>query len=439
MRIRFLLAAALTLFATHFFVTHYCHAAPPNVLLIISDDQAFSDYSFMGHPHIQTPHIDRLARQSLTLTRGYVPDSLCRPSLASIITGLYPHQHGIVGNDPPSPSPNRRSPEYVAAREEYLQHIDDATTLPDYLKTKGYVSFQTGKWWEGNFARGGFDQGMTHGDPRRGGRHGDEGLAIGREAGVEPILDFIREAQDANKPFFVWYAPMLPHTPHNPPERLFEKYRSHTDSPHIARYWAMCEWFDESCGQLLEFLDEQNLSGETLVIYVTDNGWINEQDSSRYAPKSKRSQYDGGLRTPILVRWPGKVQPRQDETTLATSLDIVPTVLAAAEIEVPDRLPGLNLMNAERLAARDTLYGEIFEHDIQHMTDPVPSLQYRWVIHGWWKLIVPHPDRIPHGEIELYNLREDIWGTRNLAEDKPRVVEQLQANLNAWWDPTEKK
>jgi uncharacterized sulfatase len=221
-------------------LAQFAHSAepstPPNVVIILSDDQAWGDYGFMGHPQIQTPHLDRLAKESLVFTRGYTPVSLCRASLMTIITGQYPRQHLITGNDPPKGTDRR----------EMLKHVRRTPTLPKLLVDKGYVSFQSGKWWEGNFAEGGFTAGMTHGDPAKGGRHGDLGLKIGRD-GLQPIYDFLET--NRGKPFFLWYAPMLPHTPHNPPERLLAKHRDKTDSEHVAKYWAMCEWWDETCGE----------------------------------------------------------------------------------------------------------------------------------------------------------------------------------------------
>lgn len=284
----------------------------PNVVMILSDDQAWADYSFMGHEAIETPHLDRLAAESLTFTRGYVPNSLCSPSLASIITGLYPHQHGVFGNDPSrqanSAARQVSESEYDKRRERLIASIDRVDTLPRLLAKQGYRSLQTGKWWLGNYRRGGFTEGMTRGFPEPGGRHGDDGLIIGRE-GVEPIAEFIRSAVEGNEPFFVWYAPFLPHTPHNPPERLLSKYASQTDSLPMARYWAMCEWFDETCGAVLAEVDRAGVRDDTIVVYVTDNGWINRRDRSAYAPRSKRSPYDGGVRTPLMIRWPAQVPP----------------------------------------------------------------------------------------------------------------------------------
>ena len=266
-------------------------AQTPNIVLIISDDQAWTDYGFMGHGEIKTPNLDKLASQSLTFTRGYVPTSLCRPSLASIITGLYPAQHHISGNDVALGTPNRKAT--VARLKGKIKSLD---TLPRLLAGKGYLSLQTGKWWEGSYADGGFTHGMTHGDRDRGGRHGDEGLKIGRE-GLQPIYDFMEEA--GAKPFFVWYAPFLPHTPHNPPKRILEKYELDGRPPALAKYYAMCEWFDETCGELVDHIDEKGLSENTIVIYVTDNGWIQrtyqtevpEKWNKPFAPGSKQSPF----------------------------------------------------------------------------------------------------------------------------------------------------
>src|SRR5262249_18210844 len=216
--IRSACAAAALVFA----IAEAARAAPPpppNIVLIISDDQGYADYSFMGHPRIKTPHIDRLAAQSLTFRRGYVPSSLCSPSLASILTGLYPHQHKITSNDPPLPKGKGaagKDPAFLALRQEMIAHIDKVPTLPKLLGQHGYLSFQSGKWWLGHYSRGGFSHGMTHGDPKRAGRHGDAGLKIGRQ-GMQEVFDFIDLATGQKKPFVLWYAPMMPHSPHNPP------------------------------------------------------------------------------------------------------------------------------------------------------------------------------------------------------------------------------
>ena len=428
--------------------------SPPNIVLIISDDQSWTDYGFMGHDVIQTPNLDRLARQSALFTRGYVPTSLCRPSLATILSGLYAHQHKISGNDPalfPGKNGGRGNPEYQKLLDQLIGHIDEVSTLPKLLRGHGYVSHQSGKWWEGNFRRGGFTAGMTHGDPKRGGRHGDEGLKIGRQ-GMQPLLDFIDSAGD--KPFFVWYAPFLPHTPHNPPQRLLKKYTSPDRPIQLARYYAMCEWFDETCGQLVDHLEENDLRENTLVVYVTDNGWIQRVPTTKvpagwrpqFAPKSKQSPNEGGTRTPIMLHWPGKIKPIKDEKTLVSSIDLAPTILSACGIDPPPGMSGVNLLDycCGNPVKRDTIFGEGFAHDIANVNDPEQSLLSRWCIHDRWKLILSYNGKIGrykpiHADRpkrpQLFDVMADPHEEKNVAAEHPEIVQQLSAKLDQWWTP----
>lgn len=285
-------------------------AERPNIVMIISDDQAWNDYGFMRYEAIETPHLDRLAAESVVFERGYVPTGLCRPSLMTLITGLYAYQHKTTGNDPSPSVTDPKSPAYDEQREKLIAHVDQHPTVPRILGELGYVSHQSGKWWEGSYQRGGFTAGMTRGFPERGGRHGDDGLAIGRE-GMTPVFEFVDQAVSDDKPFFLWYAPFLPHTPHNPPERILKKYQRDDRPIELAKYYAMCEWFDETCGQLIDHLDAKKVRDNTLIVYVTDNGWIQKTPDTEvpegwnqsFAPKSKQSPYDGGVRTPISFSW----------------------------------------------------------------------------------------------------------------------------------------
>lgn len=409
--------------------SHVTAADAPNVVMIIGDDQAWGDFGFMGHPVIRTPNLDRLASEGMVFTRGYVPSSLCRPSLATLATGLYPHQHKITSNDPPK---GLARDEFLTQRRQQIACIDQVPTLPRLLGGQGYLSLQTGKWWEGNWRRGGFTSGMTHGDPKRGGRHGDEGLKIGRQ-GMKPLFDFIDGAGD--RPFFVWYAPFLPHSPHNPPERLLQKYISTTDSIQVAKYWAMCEWFDETCGQLLDHLERKGLAKNTLVAFVTDNGWIQRPNSPAYAPKSKQSPYDGGTRTPIILRWPGKIRPGRDEKSPAISIDLAPTILAACGLKPTVDMQGVNLLDAKAVAARRAIFGEIFTHNAVDVRRPASSLRFRWGIEGPWKLIVPNKANEPRARVELYDLSADPHETRDLADRHPERTATMTRAIDAWWRP----
>lgn len=416
--------------------------APPNVVFIISDDHGWQDYGFMGHPQIKTPHLDKLAAQSLTFSRGYVPTSLCSPSLATMLTGRYPHEHMITGNDPPAPKNKtgdwRNHPDYVAAWDTMRSFVSKQPTLPRLLQQKGYVSLQTGKWWLGEYKNGGFTHGMSHGDKTRGGRHGDAGLEIGRTT-MQPIYDFMGNARRDQKPFFVWYAPMLPHDPHNAPQRLLAKYKDKAPNLETAKYWANVEWFDESCGQLLDYLDRENLSENTIVVYVTDNGWAQGPERDSHSVRSKRTPYDAGIRTPIMLRWPQQVKPHRS-SQMASSLDLLPTILAAVKVPAPRGLPGINLLQEKAVNARHTLFGALFTHDAIDVRNPAANLLSRWIIDGDWKLLVPvtkPPEDRSTAEqpqkTELYRITSDATETLNLADKEPARVRQLKQKLDAWY------
>ena len=349
---------------------------PPNVVFILGDDQAWADYGFMGHEVIETPHLDRLAERSIVFGRGYVAAPLCRPSLASMATGLFPFHHGVSGND--VDGVNQRAKLDVPVQQAFHKH-------PSFIKmltSHGYLAHQSGKWWEGSYQDGGFTHGMTHADPARGGRHGDEGLKIGRQ-GMKEVTDFIDHAVAEEKPFLLWYAPFLPHTPHNPPERLLKKYRKDGRALDVAKYYAMCEWFDETCGELLEHLDKKGQSSNTLVLFTCDNGWAarstNADDPNQklwdgFALRSKGSPYENGIRTPILVSWPGHVVPEKS-SDLAHAIDLFPTIAAATGLSAPDDLPGISLLDAKARGERERVFG--VTNAIHNMTpgDPGDTLK----------------------------------------------------------------
>ncbi|MBI5690310.1 MAG: sulfatase [Verrucomicrobia bacterium] len=443
-------------------------ATPPNIVFIISDDHAWTDYGFMGHPQIETPQLDRLAARSAAFTRGYVPTALCRPALATLATGMYAFQHKISGNDP-SFLPEMLAPAgaakgkgkgkaagepaaYQALREKLISQYDRQPSLVKLLTSQGYLSHQSGKWWEGGFRRGGFTHGMTRGFPLPGGRHGDDGLKIGRE-GLEPVLQFINLALSEKKPFFLWYAPFMPHTPHTPPDRLFQKYKAKgISSDHVARYYAMVEWFDETCGQLLGHLEAKGVTSNTLVVYIADNGWIQDPTGPGFAPRSKQSANEGGIRQPILFSWPGVITPGRRGEQLCSSIDIVPTALAAAGLSAPSVLPGLNLLPILKSGAptpRREVFGETYAHDVANIDRPEDTLVHRWVIEGRWKLLLtydgavsaryasanPRPEKRP----QLYDLIADPHENTNLARQNPAVVARLAARLQEWWPVTERK
>lgn len=401
----------------------------PNIVLILSDDHTYSHYGFMGNEAVKTPNLDRMAGESLLYTRGYATP-LCSPSLATLLTGLPPSRHGITGNDLRT-AEKKKDP--LANRDPLRERLlRNPVILPKALNEAGYLSFQTGKLWNTSYAEVGFTHGMT----KERSRHGGTGLTIGRE-GMKPVHDFIDMAVEEKKPFFVWYAPLLPHDPHNPPERLLAKYTGKGPTKHAEVYRAMIEWFDETCGDLDGYLGKKGIKENTIVIFLADNGW---DPLHGYAGgRAKLTPYENGIRTPVFVRWPGKVKPQRDETTLASIVDIAPTILKAAGVNIPAELPGLDIRDHEAMVKRKSIEIESYTHDIMDIKDPARSQTARVVIDGWTKLIVPGPVKMEGprekfaaiaGEVELYDLKTDPTETRNLAAEKPAEVERLKALLD---------
>ncbi|MGB0597898.1 MAG: sulfatase family protein [Rubripirellula sp.] len=445
-RICFLLTGLL---ACSIFSETQAKAGQPNIVLIISDDQAWTDYGFMGHPAIKTPNLDQLAKESAVFRRGYVPTALCRPSLATLMTGHYASVHGVTGNDPSPKYAERNSELYKQRRAQLISYLDRFETVPELLRDQGYLSHQSGKFWEGSFANGGFTNGMTRGFPKPGGRHGDDGLKIGRE-GLDPIVEFVEDAAAKEKPFFLWYAPFLPHTPHNPPKRLLEKYQRPDRPVTVAKYYAMCDWFDETCGQLLDILDQNDQRENTLIVYVTDNGWIQNPERNGYAPRSKQTPYEGGVRTPIMYSWPGVIPPGE-RGEVVSSIDIVPTMLAAADAKIPANLPGLNLLpelkSGDKID-RERIFGESFAHDIADIEDPEKTLLFRWVIEGKWKLLLTYDGEVnryasthPRDEKrpQLFDLIADPEESTNQAAANPEVVARLAKEITRWYPVKSRK
>lgn len=417
----------------------------PNIIFILSDDQAWGDYGFMGHDVIQTPHLDQLAERSLVFERGYVASPLCRPSLASMVTGRYPFTHGVTGND--VDARNNRAVLDLPVQKKFH-------SFPSFVKlltSNGYLAHQSGKWWEGSYQDGGFTHGMTHGDPKRGARHGDVGLRIGRDS-LEPITEFIDHAVAEEKPFLIWYAPFLPHTPHNPPKRLLDKYTKEGRADDVSNYYAMCDWFDETCGELLGYVGDKGLTKNTVVIYICDNGWAaastNQNDPNQklwggFAQRSKGSPFENGIRTPIMIAWPDKVEPKRSNQ-LAHAIDLFPSIAAIAGLKAPEELPGINLLDHAAVEKREAVFG--VTHSIHNMSpgEADKTLKYLWCVGDQWKLMLRFPgedttkyknihiwDKTP---VRLYDLAKDPGEQNELSQKHPEIVKRMKKMILDWHD-----
>jgi arylsulfatase A-like enzyme len=218
----------------------------------------------------------------------------------------------------------------------------------------------------------------------------------------------------------------------------------------VAKYYAMCEWFDETCGQLLDHLEQKGLTENTLVLFICDNGWAarstnsddpNQKLWSGFALRSKGSPYENGIRTPILVSWPGRAQPSRSDN-FAHAIDLFPTIAAAAGLQVPADLPGINLLDADTRKQRKRVFG--VTHSIHNITigNPDDTRQYLWCVEDEWKLIqrfhgkdttkyknVHTWDTAP---VRLYNIKADPHEEHDLAAEQPEVVSRLKQEVATW-------
>src|SRR5262249_29121469 len=270
----------------------------------------------------------------------------------------------VPGLRPPKPALFRSDPPMGVDRTAMHPFIKNAPALPRLLGAAGYRSLQTGKFWEGHYSNAGFSDGET--------TNKDRHIAsrphpqIGRDT-MRPLYDFIDKHRE--RPFFVWYAPMMPHYPHTPPERILKRYAVKGRDLNLAKYYAMCEWFDETCGQLLDHLDKRNLRDNTLVVFCIDNGWVQptveEKNKSPFGrARGKFTPYEMGIRTPLLLRWPGHTRAAR-YNDLVTTVDVAPTILRACGVEVPRPMTGLSLLDAaagKGRLPRSAVFGELYRH-----------------------------------------------------------------------------
>ncbi|GAB5405662.1 MAG: sulfatase [Aureliella sp.] len=322
-------------------------------------------------------------------------------------------------------------PKFAALRKRMTAPLHEKPSFIRTLKDNGYATLQTGKWWEGDPTEHGFTHAMSHGDESRGGRHGDKGLDIGRKT-MQPIYDFVDEATENDQPFFVWYGVFLPHAPHNAPKRFFDKYKDVAPNEPTAWYWANCEWFDETCGQLVDHLKSKGLYENTIFVYTCDNGWVPDPKRRNRYVRSKQEPVEAGIRTPIFITHAGSVPAKRDATTLASNIDVAPTILHACGIEPPKEMEGLDLRDTAALIDRNQVFVEAYLHDsdLDHLDDIDHGLKARVIIDGWDKLTVGKDGA------SLFDLKEDVDDRDDLAPQNAQKVNELTGKLQSWLKKT---
>ncbi|MBY0514386.1 MAG: sulfatase-like hydrolase/transferase [Gemmataceae bacterium] len=422
---------------------------PPNVVLILADDLGWRDLGCYGSTFFKTPHVDRLAAGGLRFTDYYAACPVCSPTRASLLTGKYPQRFDLTDWLPGRPDRPDQMLKQPALRQELpLEEV----TIAEALKANGYATGLIGKWHLGG---PGFEPQKQGFDANVGGEHvgttrsyfapfrNKQGQMPGLEAAPdgEYLTDRLTaEAEkfiDANKdrPFFLYLPHYAPHTPLVAKKELVAKYPgqpAHGRQSHPV-YAAMVESLDESVGRLVKKLDDLKLSDNTILIFTSDNGGLATLEGMPFAPtinaplrEGKGYLYEGGVRVPLVVKWPGVVKPGTVADQPACSIDLFPTLAEAAGVRrgPPTDLDGVSLLAVFRGAAvaERPLFWH-YPHYANQGSKPGGAVRL-----GNDKLIEFYED----GRHELFDVRKDPSESRNLAAEKPDVVDRLASRLAEW-------
>lgn len=428
----------------------------PNIVLIMADDLGYTDLHCYGNARLETPRLDRLAAEGMRFTDGYAAAPVCTPTRAAIMTGQSPARLAIT-NHAPGNGPRFRPPGSKLQAAEWTTYLElDYTTLAERLQGAGYATGFVGKWhlshrpgknergrWEPQLRaeHQGFDLnvgGCSYGgppsyfepyripniSPRRDGDYLPERLA-------DECISFVSRQKE--KPFFLCWWPYSVHYPFQAPQPLIKKYEDRTGrNLNNPTYAAMIEGMDRSIGRFLDKLDELKLSDNTLVIFTSDNGAFGAD--LRPLRGAKGYLYEGGIRVPWIVRWPGVVEAGVENPTPIVSTDIYFTLLEAAGVTIPAAQPrdGVSLLPLLRGGKldREAIYFHYPNYAFHKKNRPGSAIRV-----GDEKLIYRYDD----GSLELYNLADDLSEERNLVDSQPARAQQLLGRLKAWLNETNAK
>ena len=436
-------------------------AKPLNFILILVDDLGWTDLACFGSRYYETPNLDKLCSQGMKFTNAYAACAVCSPTRAAVQTGRYPARLGITdwirarfqgGKMPPdkkNPSGYARAGRgaKVLCPRNALWMESEEVTIAEALKPAGYVSCHIGKWHLGmddhypdkqgyDFNRGGCDygqppsyfdpytnnrlkQGIPTLKPRRTGeyltdREGDE------------AVKFITARKD--KPFFLHLAHYAVHTPIQAKKDLIAKYKARKPTNQKnPTYAAMVESVDDATGRIMKCLDDLGIAGRTVIIFTGDNGGLLGPTHNAPLRAGKGWPYEGGIRVPLIVRWPGAVKAGGVCDVPVTSVDYLPTIWEASGVKVlRDRE-----MDGESIVPLLKQTGKlkrkaIFWHFPHYRGRGIPP--YSIIREGEWKLIKRYDGK----QYELFNLKDDLSEKTDLAGKMPDKVKELDRRLAAW-------
>ena len=443
-------------------------AQKPNIIYILADDLGYGDLSSYGQTKFQTPNIDRLAAQGIRFTQYYAGSTVCAPSRSALMTGQHTGHTFVRGNKEHAPEGQYPLP-------------DSIQTLPELLSQAGYVTGAFGKWGlgypgsEGDPNNQGIDeffgyncQRFAHHYYPRHVWHNQDSVVLEANQGQEKdiyapsliqdqLLSFLEENQDTS--FFLFVPHVIPHAELIAPEAYMEQYRDkfmpekayqgYDEGPEYrqgnyesqaeahAAFAAMVAVLDDHVGQIMDKLDELGLSENTLVIFTSDNGPHEEGGADPEYFNSngplrglKRDLYEGGIRVPMIARWPGTIAPGQETDHVSAFWDVLPTLAELTETSMPSSVDGISflptLLGEDEQRQHDYLYWEFHEKGGRVAARKGP-----------WKAVRYNVDEAPDSPLELYYLPDDVGESNNVADQHPEVVAEMEKILQQAHTPSE--
>ncbi|MEP3837682.1 MAG: sulfatase [Algibacter sp.] len=424
-------------------------AKKPNIILINVDDLGWKDLGVMGSSYYETPNINALAKQGLTFTNAYAGAANCAPSRACLISGLNTPRHGVFTVSP-SDRGHKKTRKLIPIQN--TKHLNNSIyTLPEMLKSSGYLTANFGKWHVGaNPNKQGIDYnigGSDRGNPGKDGyfspynidfiKNGPNGEYLTDRLTNEAIT-FMQKAKDTS--FFVYLPYYSVHTPLLGKRKLIEKYKNKKgdNKQNNATYAAMIESMDENVGKVLHALKAYNLEKNTLVIFTSDNGGIRQISNQDPLRAGKGSYYEGGIRVPLIIKWPKHITPNTVSHQIVSQLDFYPTLQAITKPKKSNTLlDGIDLnpiLHGETTKVRELyfhfpVYLQNYSKGNDGSRDPLfRTRPGSVIISGSWKLHHYYEDNA----LELYNLKDDLSEQHNLADLNPQKTKELYKKLDAW-------
>lgn len=416
----------------------YAQQQPPNIVLILVDDLGYGDLSSYGATDLQSPAIDSLAAAGMRFNRFYANSPVCSPTRASLLSGRYPPMAGVPGVI------------RTRAEDNWGNLSEDVTLLPEMLRRKGYHTAMVGKWHLGLTAPDRpTDRGFAffHGflgdmmdDYYLHRRHGINYMRRNEEV-IAPdghatdlftswAVQYIESRTESSAPFFLYLAYNAPHTPIQPPESWVQRVQQREPDMDDARarLVALIEHMDHGIGQVLQAITAHGYADNTLIVFASDNGGqLNVGANNGTLRDGKQSVYEGGIRVPAIVAWPGKIQPGSVSEYPALTMDLYPTLLDAASVPLTHFIDAVSIMPTLRGEGQDWEQRHLFfsrrEGGLRYNGKTIEAVRQ-----GPWKLL----QNSPFSALELYNLEEDPQETTDLSADEPEVFKKLAAALRRY-------